>query len=146
MSHEILFKKLIWKFSRKLTREIFRGWLLAKLLAKLFAGKSYSQNSRKNLCQIFITELYSRNFSRVSLTRENTHKTCFSLKNNLKIFEKHGWYKSLPKANKNIFGLIHIWLSTYTSHLNIYNHINEIGIHWTLNLCVVCVDQVWNSP
>ena len=79
---------------------------------------------------------------------ENTQKTCFSHKNDLKNFEKYGWYKSLPKANKknkNLFGLIHIWLNTHTSHLNMYNHTNEIGIHWTLNLCVVCVDQVWNS-
>ena len=82
------------------------------------------------------------------ISHENTQKTSFSHKINLKNFEKHGWYKSLPKANKmnkNPFGLIHIWLSTHTSLLNMYNHTNEIGIHWTLNLCVVCVDQVWNS-
>ena len=79
---------------------------------------------------------------------ENTQKTCFSHKNNFKNFEKHGWYKSLPKANKknkNIFCLIHICLNTHTSHLNMYKHTNEIGIHWTLNLCFVCVNQVWNS-
>ena len=76
-------------------------------------------------------------------------KRVFHTKNNLKNFEKHGWYKSLPKANKknkNLFGLIHIWLSTHTSHLNMYSHTNEIGIHWTLNLCVVCEYQMWNSP
>ena len=80
---------------------------------------------------------------------ENTQKTCSLHTNNLKKFEKHGWYKSLPKANKknkNLFGLIHIWLSTLTSHLIMYNHTNEISIHWTLNLCVVCKYQMWNSP
>ena len=83
------------------------------------------------------------------ISHEYTQKTCFSHKNNLKKFEKHGWYKSLPKANKknkNLFGLIHIWLSTHPSHLHMYNHTNEIDIHWTLDLCVVCVDQVWNNP
>ena len=89
----------------------------------------------------------------IELTHEighkNTQKTCFSHKNNLKNFEKYRWYKSLPKANKknkNIFGLIHIWLSTHTSHLNMYNHTNKIDIHWTLDLCVVCEYQIWNNP
>ena len=27
-----------------------------------------------------------------------------------------------------------------------YNHTNEISIHWTKILCVVCVYQKWNSP
>ena len=129
--------------------EIFAGSLLVKWLAKFFASKSYLRNSCKTLYPNFMTELYSQNFAWVSLTRENTQKTCFSLKNNLKNFEKQGWYKSLPKSykkNKNLFGLIHIWLSTHTSHLNMYNHTNEISIHWTLDLYVVCVYQMWNSP
>ena len=49
-----------------------------------------------------------------------------------KQFEKHEQYKSLPKANKknkNLFGLNHKWLNTHTSHLNIYNHTNDINIH-----------------
>ena len=83
------------------------------------------------------------------IRHENTQKTCFSHKNNLKNFEKHGWYKSLPKANgknKNLFGLIRIWLSTHTSHLNTYNYTNGIIIHSILDLCVLCVNQVWTSP
>ena len=118
------------------------GSLLVKLLAKFFAGKSYLWNSRESLCPNIVTELYLRNFLRVSLTCENTQKTCFSLKTIWNFFEKHGWYKSPPKANKKnkkLFDLIHIWLSTHTSHLNIYNHTNEISIHWTLDLCIVCV-------
>ena len=113
-----------------------------KWLVKFFVFKSYLRNSRETLYPNFVTELYSQNFSQVSLTRENTKKTCFSLRNNLKNFEKQGWYKLLPKANKknkNLFSLIHIWLSTHTSHLNMYNHTNEISIHWTLDLYVVCV-------
>ena len=35
--------------------------------------------------------------------------------------------------------MIYIWLSIHTSHLNMYNHTNEIDIHWTLDLCVVYV-------
>ena len=151
------------------------GSLLVKLLAKFFAGKSYLWNSRESLCPNIVTELYLRNFLRVSLTcetvvkpsvqswktweldpltrdwtfawnksRKHPENMFFTQKKNSKIFEKHGWYKSPPKANKetkNLFDLIHIWLSTHTSHLNMYKHTNEIGIHWTFRL-VCCV---WGS-
>ena len=42
-----------------------------------------------------------------------------------KQFEKHGCYKSLPKANKtnkNLFGLIHIWLSTHITFDYVQSH------------------------
>ena len=83
------------------------------------------------------------------ISRENTQKTCFSHKVNLKNFEKHEWYKSLPEANKmnkNLFDLIMLRLNTHISHLNMYNHTSEIGIYWTLVLCVVCVNQIWTMP
>ena len=55
-------------------------------------------------------------------------------------FQKH------MKHSNIFFGLIIKQLSIHKSHLNTYNHINEIDIHWTLDLCVVCVNQVWPSP
>ena len=38
-------------------------------------------------------------------------------------------FQKQTKRTKNLFGLIHIWLSTHTSHLNMYNYTNEIDIH-----------------
>ena len=127
MSHEMPFKKLIWKFSweaysRNFSRVSLTHETIAKqlqnslsklhnwaLLMKFFAGKPYSQNYlRKHLENLFFT-----------------HKQ-------LEKLWRHGWYKSLPKANKknkNLFNLIHIWMSTHISHLNMYKHTNEIGIH-----------------
>ena len=57
--------------------------------------------------------------------------------------------KSLSKENKmikNLFDSTMISLSTHKSHSNMYNKTNEIDIHWTLDLCVVCEYQVWNGP
>ena len=121
-----------------------------------FTGKPYSRNNRKTVAKLSVQNWKTREFDHLTPSWAYTWKrsqkhpeNMFSHKNNLKNFEKHEWYKSLPKANKknkNLFGLIHIWLRIHTSHLNMYNHSNEIGIHWTLNLCVVCMDQVWKSP
>ena len=134
--------------------------------------KSWFGNFRGKL-GIFAAKPYSWNFSWVSLTHEtlypklkklrigpfylwlNLHmnksrkhpKSMFFTQKELEKLWKHGWYKSLPKENKKnkiLFGLIHIWLNTHTSHLNMYNHTNEIDIHWTLDLCVVCVYQMWS--
>ena len=55
-------------------------------------------------------------------------------------FQKH------MKHSKIFLGLIIKQLSIHKSHLNTYNHTNEIDIHWTLDLCVVCGNQVWTSP
>ena len=59
---------------------------------------------------------------------------------------KQKWQKSLPKTNKTLkkifLGLINKQLSIHTSHLNMYNHTNEIDIYWILDLCVVCENQV----
>ena len=51
-------------------------------------------------------------------------------------FQKHMIY------SKIFLGLIIKQLSTHKSHLNTYNYINKIGIYRTLDLCVVCVNQV----
>ena len=42
----------------------------------------------------------------------------------------------------------YFWFDPYmVEHTqNMYNHTNEIGINWTLNLCAVCVYQEWTSP
>ena len=118
-----------------------------------FAGKLYLQNSHETFCPKLKNLRFGPFNSWLNLYMKKVMKAprkyVFSHKNILKNFEKHGWYKSLSKANKknkNLFGLIHIWLSTHTSYLNMYNHINEIDIHWTLDLSVVCVYQMWNSP
>ena len=126
--------------------EIFAGSLLVKWLAKFFVGKSYLQNSRETLYPNFMTELYLQNFTRVSLTRENTQKTCFSLKNNLKNFEKHGWYKSLPKANKK--KQKSFWFDPHmVEHTRItFEHVqshkwNKHSLNIRL-VCCVCVSNV----
>ena len=76
-------------------------------------------------------------------------KHVFHTKTNWKTLKNMSDTNHFQKQTKRkkiyLFGLMHIWLSTHTSHLNMYKHTNEIGIHWTLNLCVVCVDQVWAS-
>ena len=126
--------------------EIFRWIAASKNFTGNFAGKHYSWNSHKTVAKLSVQSW--KIWELDPLTRDWTYTWNKSGKHpenmffTQKQFEKHGWYKSLPKTNKknkNIFGLIHIWLSTHTSHLNMYNHINEIDIHWTLNLCVVCV-------
>ena len=126
--------------------EIFAGSLLVKWLAKFFASKSYLRNSCKTLYPNFMTELYSQNFAWVSLTRENTQKTCFSLKNNLKNFEKHGWYKSLPKANKK--KQKSFWFDPHmVEHTRItFEHVqphkwNRHSLNIKL-MCCVCVSNV----
>ena len=47
-------------------------------------------------------------------------------------YQKSFWVRSISN-----------WV--YTSHLNTYNHTYGISIHWALDLCVICVDQVWTS-
>ena len=126
--------------------EIFAGSLLVKWLAKFFASKSYLRNSCKTLYPNFMTELYSQNFAWVSLTRENTQKTCFSLKNNLKNFEKHGWYKSLPKANKkkqkSFWFDPHMVEHTYITFEHVQSHKwNKHSLNIRL-VCCVCVSNV----
>ena len=55
-------------------------------------------------------------------------------------FQKH------IKYSKIFLGVINKQLSIHKSHLNTYNHTNEIDIYWTLDLCVVCENQVWIIP
>ena len=147
MFHEMPFKRLIWRFSLVISLVSF---------PRNFAGKPLVSFTHETVMKLYPKLRKLENWTILlvielthEISHERTQKTCFSHKNNLKNFEKHGWYKSFPKAhkkNKNFFGLIHIRLSTRTSHLNMYKHTNEIGIHWTLNLCVVCEYQVWKSP
>ena len=139
--------------------EIFAGISLVRIPRKFrwyLADKPYSQNSRETIAKLSVQSWKTWELDHLTPSwayrwiRSRRHpENMFFTQKHFKNFEKHRWYKSLPKANKknkNLFGLNQIWLSTYISHLNMYKHKNEIGIHWTLNLCVVCVDQVWNSP
>ena len=144
MTHEMPFKKLILKFSRKAYSWKYSwNFLQLSLTHELLTKQLWNSLSKVEKLEIWTFKLP------VELTHEmgheNTQKTCFSHKNNLKNFEKHGWYKSLPKANKknkNHFGLIHIWLSTHISHLSMYNHTNEISINWTKLVCCGWVSNV----
>ena len=64
-----------------------------------------------------------------------------------KLLTQKCYTKTLTKTYKilkNIFGFDYQAIE-YT-HLYTYNYINEINIHWTLNMCVMCVDQVWSNP
>ena len=124
------FKKLIWEFC-----EI-----------------TYSQNFLPNdqKCQKCFFQLRDLQPSHEQLVKH--FDTCFSTQNNIETLKNKvsrklknkEWWTTLLNTNKmikNLFGLI-----TYTSHLNTYNHTNEIGIHWTLDLCAVWGNQVWISP
>ena len=144
MSHEMPFKKLIWEFSREADlRNFLRVSLTRELLTKQSWNSLYKVekheiwpfNSQLSLHMKWVTKTPRKHVF-------HTKTTWKTLKN---MSDTNYFQKQTKRIKKNLFGLIHIWLSTHTSHLNMYNHTNEIGIHWTLNLCVVCVDQVWNS-
>ena len=143
MSYEIPFKSWSGNFHWLASRKISLVSLTRETIAKQLRNSLSKAETLEHWTLWLMTELTHE------ISHKNIKKTCFSHKNKLKNFEKHGWYKSLSKANKknkNLFGLIHIWLSKHTSHLNMYNHTNEIDIHWTLDLRVVYVYQMWNCP
>ena len=145
MSHEMPFKKLIWKFSweaysRKYSQKFSRVSLTRELLAKQ-PRNSLSKVEKLEILTFKLPIEFTH-----EMGHENTQKTCFSHKNNLKNVSDTNHFQKQTKRTKKLFGLMHIWLSTHTSHLNMYNYTNELDIHWTLNMRVVCVNQVWNSP
>ena len=157
MSHELPIKKLILGISRVTdlwtSHEKFRDIATYEIACKIFVGQIWvTKHSVQSWKTWELNHLNSRlgwdlYHSQNELRKHP--KNLFFTQNQLKNFEKHGWYKSLPntiKLIKNLFGLIHIWLSTHTPHLNMNNHTNEISIHWTLDLCVVYRNQVWISP
>ena len=82
------------------------------------------------------------------ISHENTQKTCFLHKNNLKALKNMGDTNHFQKQTK-IIKIFLVW-STYgwahTSYLNMYNHTNEISINWIKVLCVMGEYQMWNSP
>ena len=55
------------------------------------------------------------------------------------------YFQKQIKQSKIFLSLIIKQLSIHKYHLNTYNHTNEIDIHWTLDLCVMCVNQIWTS-
>ena len=129
MSHEMPFKNLIWKFLWEVGN--FRGKL------GIFASKPYLRNSHKLLVK------HSIQTSWLSLLAKTPRKHFYHTKSTWKTLKNMGdtnhFQKQIKRTNF-FFDLIHIWLSTYTSHLNMYKYTNEVGIHWTLDLCVMCVD------
>ena len=143
-------KKGIEKKKRKFWKTVILCPLKAKnlLISRVRYSWSYSQNGSKSQ-GLFHGKLL---LAKESWRSHETLKEFFNKQNGLfgktlntknsiqKHFQKH------IKYSKIFLGLIIKQLSIYMSHLNTYNHTNEISIHWTLNLCVVCVDQVWTSP
>ena len=146
MSHKMPFKKLIWEFSREAdSRKYSRNFSQVSLTRKLLAKLSVQSWKTWDFDHLTPSWAYIWNGSRKH--PENMFFTQKQLEKLWKTWVIQITSKSKQKEQrKNLFGLIHKWLSTHISHLNMYNHINEIGIHWILNLCVACVDQVWNSP
>ena len=147
ISHKMPFKKLIWEFSweansRNYSQNFLQVSLTCELLGKV-AKLSVQSWKTWDLDHLTLSWAYVWYGSRKHPI--NMFFTQKQLEKLWKIWVIQITSKSKQKEKKNLFGLIHIWLSTHTSHLNMYNHTNEIDIHWTLNLCVVCVDQVWNS-
>ena len=152
MSHEMPFKKLIWKFSlvsRWLAScENFAG--ISLVSHWYFVGKPYLRNSRETVAKLSIQNWKTWELDHLTPnwaytwngSRKHLENMFFTQKQFGKLWKT--WVIQITSKSKqreqNLFGLIHIWLSTHTSHLNMYNYTNEIGIHWTLNLCVVCVD------
>ena len=121
--------------------------------------KALARDSWNSLPEIFKKWKFLKNFTIGNHSRRQSRfpvvkwpKQSFSI---LKIwhFEKNfkdqsgkNQFQKHMKYSKIFLNLIIKQLSIHKSHLNMYNHTNEIGIHWTLDLCVVCKNQVWISP
>ena len=144
------FKNLIWKFSQEAdSRKYSRNFSQVSLTCKLLAKQSQNSLSKaeKTLKLDHLTPSWAYIWNGSWKHPENIFfHTKTTWKTLINIGDTNHFQKETKRTKKSLFGLIHIWLSTHTSHLNMYNHTNEISIHWTLNLCVMCVDQVWNSP
>ena len=139
--HYLAFKN--WKYAH------FMGWLLTKCLqVTCKMPQMHNTSFARKLASSF--SLLGCEMSYSQLTRENASEGIFQ-QNRFGSSEKllkHKWYtKSLSKKeikySKIFLGLIIKQLSIHKSHLNTYNHTNEIDIHWTL---VLCVNQVCTSP
>ena len=124
--------------------------------SSVFAGSYFSWDSCKTLCMNFSVFLFlPSSFSREELTCDLLTKIplkVFFIKTRNRHFEQKTLntqkYKNTFKKHIKYLKSFWVWSTSnwvYTSHLNTYNHTNEISIHWTLDLCVVCVDQVWTS-
>ena len=137
MSHEMPFKKLIWKFS------LISRWY--------FAGKFYSWNNRGILC-VKLKNLRIWPFSsQLSLymkqeTRKTLRTQVFHTKTTWKNLKKHGWYKSLPKTNKknkkSFWFNPHMVEHTHITFEHVQSHKRK---RYSLNIrlvCCVCVSNV----
>ena len=144
--------RVIWGvLDQKLTKYPWNSWSRHFASGQLAKATAWWPKTAKNAFFSFATCSQVANDSWKTLTLIFQHKNKLeTLKNKVSTKLKNKeWWKTLLNTNKmikNLFGLIHIWLSTHTSHLNMYNHTNKIGIHWILDLCVVCGNQVWISP
>ena len=138
--------------------EIFAEIWLTKVLTKIFTSKPYSRATRETFMNLSVQSWKTWDLDHLTPSwayiwngswkhPENMFFTQKQLEKlwKTRVIQITSKSKQKEPQKKNLFGLIHIWLSTHISHLNMYNHTNEIGLHWTLNLCVVCVNQVWNS-
>ena len=128
MSHEMPFKNLIWKFSWEVGN--FRGKL------GIFSSKPYLRNSHKLLVK------HSIQTSWLSLLAKTPRKHFYHTKSTWKTLENMGDTNHFQKQIKRtkLFFILSTYGWAQTSHLNKYKYTNEIGIRWTLDLCVMCVD------
>ena len=135
--------RVIWGvLDQKLTKYPWNSWSRHFASGQLAKATAWWPKTAKNAFFSFATCSQVANDSWKILTLIFQHKNKLeTLKNKVSTKLKNKeWWKTLPNTNKmikNIFGLIHIWLSTHTSHSNMYNYTNEICIHWILDLCVV---------
>ena len=139
MSHEMPFKKLIWEFSREANlRKYSRNFSWVSFTRKLLAKLSVQSWKTWDLDHLTLSWAYIWNGS-----RKHPENMFFTQKQ----LEKHGWYKSLPKANKknkkNSF-----W---FDPHMVKHTHITfeHVQSHkWNRHLlninlvCCVCVSNV----
>ena len=114
-----------------------------------------TRDSQNSLPKIFMKLKCLNNFATRGHLRkqsQNGQKQSFStpknwhFRKNFKDQSDKNHFQKHTKHSIIFLGLIIKQLSIHISHLNTYNHKNEIGIHWTLDLCIVCVNQVWTSP
>ena len=109
------------------------------------------KHSRNSLLEIFKKLKFLKNFATGGHLRKGQKQSFSTLKfwhfeKNLKDQSDKNHFQKHMKHLKIFFGLIIKQLRIHTSHLNTYNHTNEIHIHWTLDMCVVCGNRVWISP
>ena len=109
--------------------------------------KALTKDSQNSLPEIFKKIKFLKNFATVGHSQKHSRKGQKLSFSTLKIWHLRKTFKKQSEKNhfqkhmkhpKIFLGLIIKQLSIHKSHLNTYNHTNKIGIHWSIDLCVVC--------